>query len=82
MKSVLGDVLQPCAAGFLGGVGRVTPGLLFISERLTQVVMVERSLAFRLHLSARQDLFYESGLPPIKDSVDQKNLSITSTFKI
>lgn len=66
----------------LGGVRRVTPGLLFISEKLTQVVMVELSLAFQLHLSARQDLFYESGLPTIKHSVDQKNLSYTSTFTI
>lgn len=66
----------------LGGVRRLTPGLLLISERLTQVVMVELPLAFQLNLSARQDLFYESGLHPIKDSVDWKPLSDTSTFTL
>ncbi len=66
----------------LGGVRRLTPGLLLISERLTQVVMVELPLAFQLNLSARRDLFYESGLYPIKDSVDWKTLSDTSTFSL
>lgn len=64
----------------LGGVRRLTPGLLFISERLTQVVMVELTLAFQLNLCAQQDFFYECGLPPIKDSVNRKTLSDTFTL--
>lgn len=66
----------------LGGVRRLTPGLLLISARLTQVVTVELPLAFRMNLSARQDSFYDPDLPPIKDSVDWKTLSDTNTFTL